>query len=146
MKYHIGDKLICRVNEDETIIFDMDWDDERYNKFKTKLFEVIGIFRDHYILLVPTTITSSSLLDKDTASSLEEMSEDESSNKLVFDPKHFGKHILLLREKSVGGREVYDPYDHPLQCLMCEEYFPWALPNQEDDSFICWVCRNTRVF
>lgn len=144
MQYNIGDRLICRVNDDESIVFDVDWSDSKYDKFRTKLFEVIGIFRDYYIIIVSSNMNNSYLLDNDIVTNLSNISKN--SDKINFGPKHFGKRVCFVQEKSVGGRASYNPYDDPLKCFICEEYVPWALPNQEDDSFICWVCRSTRLY
>lgn len=27
-------------------------------------------------------------------------------------------------------------------CKKCKNYFPYAEPNQEDGTLICWACRN----
>lgn len=29
-------------------------------------------------------------------------------------------------------------------CKKCTNFFPYALPNQNDGTLICWSCRNTR--
>jgi len=29
-------------------------------------------------------------------------------------------------------------------CRRCTNFFPYALPNQDDGTLICWSCRNTR--
>lgn len=142
MRYHVGDRLLCRVNQDGTVIFDVDWSNPKYSQFKAQLYEVIGILRDFYIILVPENITNSSIINSEAVVKWTKIH----SKNVQIDPKHFGSHVFLIQEKSIGGREVIDPYATALMCRICLDYFPWAVANQADGSLICWVCRSTRNY
>lgn len=48
----------------------------------------------------------------------------------------YGISIPPLEEKA-----VVKPKDG-CQCKKCLEMYPYAEPNQEDGSLICWACRN----
>ena len=144
--YSIGDYLICRVNTSKTdtiptVIFDIDFNDPKYQQFSTRNYLVIGYWGNYYILNVPNEITNAELL---TQSRIDRWKKDDPTIKNI-DPKFIGESYFLIKDNSVGGRVKFDPYSKPLKCKICFEYVSWAVPNQDDGGFICWVCRNTRL-
>jgi len=141
MEYHIGDNILCRVNQDESIIFDIDWNDNRYQQYEAKLFEVISIYIKHYVILVYNSITNGITLDLDVFNDWIAI-----DSQFKIDKKYFGSKIFLVRDIAVGGRKIFDPYKDPINCEICLEQIPWAVPNQQDGSFICFVCRSTRIY
>lgn len=131
MIYNIGDLVICRVSDDGKTIFDVDYENISYRNRKTENFLVIGKKSDYYVILVDEFVQTSFEI---TQSSIE-------FNNI--NPKYLGKRAYLVKFTSVLGRITPDYAKMALTCLVCKNAFPYALPNQDDDKFACWSCRNT---
>lgn len=136
MLYHIGDWALVRVNQAENLVFDVDFYNSNYLKFPIREFEIIGhTTNDYYILAVPDSITQDTLtLDQSDL------------NKWNIDSKYLTQRIVFVLEMAVGGRRTYDPYTNALSCSLCEEIYPYAIPNRPDGLLICWSCRSTKKY
>lgn len=55
------------------------------------------------------------------------------SSKIFFGKRidHLYDKYLSKIEKSIGGQK----------CKKCKEYFDYAEPNQQDKTFLCYICR-----
>ena len=135
MKYFIGDFAKVRSNENQTLIFDVNFYDSRYLHFPILELEIIGLTPNNYVLLVPETI------DTDL---------------LKISPLHVEKYqilnslfyqtAILLSEFGVGGRRPFNPYLNPVYCKLCLQSSPYSSNNQLDDSFVCWSCKSTKGY
>lgn len=125
MRYRIGDKVICHVSIDRSVIFDTDFNDPRYQKFNTQEFEIIGTCGSSYVILVPKSTDSSFKIKEKFL---------ETYNVL---PKFLDSNILFIKEESIGGVVGSDS----AVCCCCKQSIVWAQPNQEDGRFACYVCR-----
>lgn len=133
MLYHVGDFILCRISNDGKIVFDVDFDDNRYQQFLVQPLEVVGLFKNYYIVAAPGCTHAAHIID-------EEFLQEHN-----IEAKFLHETVTFVREIAVGGRRYFDPYLNPLSCKICKEYFPYAQANQTDGSLICWVCRTTRV-
>lgn len=132
--YNIGDRVLCHINYDGTIIFDIDFYDSRYSECKIKDFEIIGIHREQYLLLAEHDVEGGKTVDTWL---LQEAG---------IKAKFLWQTVFYIGEVAIGGRLSYDPYMDALSCEICKEPVPYAEPNTEDDKFICWICKQTRLF
>lgn len=130
MRYCIGDKIICRISENGIFELDSNFDDARFRDYDQATLEVIGISDDVYIVEAPLRCETYFLMREDYVESYGASSH------------YIGKNITFVKERAVGGIETFDPYLNPLRCCVCREYFPWAIPNQNDGRFPCFVCRD----
>lgn len=46
------------------------------------------------------------------------------------------RHILIINKDRFNG------FSDGCLCIKCKEFFPYAEPNQQDGSLICYGCRN----
>jgi len=127
--YQIGDLVYCHESADHSLLFDMDFLDSRYLTFPVVNLEVIGYYQNFIVVLAPVNYTNTVMIDENFR------------NILGLGESYLGQNLFLLKEKSIGGRVTYDPYETVLRCGKCGEYYPWAINNREDGSFWCYVCR-----
>lgn len=131
--YHIGDFVLCRTSDDDKIVFDVDFNDQRYGNLIVKALEVIGVLDDKYYIVLTPDQLGDFVIDENFI------------RKYKVDKKFLRKAAAFVREPAVGGRKYIDPYSNTLACNICKEYVPYAIANQDDGTLICWVCRTTRV-
>lgn len=129
MDLQIGDWAIVRVDVTSTIIFDVEFYDDRYSRYLQKEYLVIGRGPLHYCLL--TNIDGSV----------------EVTDNLIklysIDPFYKDIDCYVVRKIAVGGRRPPNYQRDALTCRLCQSTVPYALPNLSDRrSFICWSCRN----
>lgn len=135
--YYPGAKVLCRVNEAQTLIFNVEFYDTRYASLPTREFEVAGWAANNcYAIVVPDGMENSYPMTPDLMFSLQ----------LKLDNKYLNKNIYIIKESAIGGRKLEDPYANPIKCSICNEYFPYAETNQPDGTLICWVCNSTRKY
>lgn len=126
MSYYVGDRVIIRLSEDETIISDMDFDDQTSSSFiYTKSFEIIGLHQTYYILLVPSNIEGAIELT------------DNQIDLFKLPSKYEYLFAYMIKGYAIGGREKFED----IKCCCCKQWFTYAQPNQEDGRFACWSCK-----
>lgn len=125
MTYYVGDMAICRVAFDDDIIFDVDFWDSRYRNTATAVFEVIGIYKDLFIILAYPGVEDAFPITEET------------TKQNGIHTKHVGKWGFLIGEKAFGGKQNNDG----CFCCCCKQYFMYASANQEDGRFACWSCK-----
>lgn len=131
MRYKRGDKVYCRINKDQTVIFDVEVAHPMYQNISFSPFLVIGTAEEYssYIIKVPLTLEDSIcwfVMEKHLA-------------KYQIRSKYLGKLAMLIKESSIDGVAFKDPYDTFTSCLVCKEFSPYI--DEEVDGFVCFVCR-----
>lgn len=131
MKYKLGQKVYCRINKDQTVIFDVDVDHPMYQAIKFAPFLIIGLAEEYssYIIRVPLTLEDSICW----------FINEKHLRKYNIKSKYLGKLAMMIRETSVDGVAFNDPNEALTPCLICQNFFPYIDP--EMDNFVCYVCR-----
>lgn len=117
-----GDRIDCRVKE-ATIVSPY----KEYDELIT--FEIVAVDKYGYYLFVPTyrSIHKSFKADKYQCKSL------------GIDKRFLDENVVYIRQNLVARISfILDG----MRCTECNEFFPMAEPNQEDDTMVCWACRN----
>ena len=136
MLYSIGDFALVRVNEFETLVFEVDFYNPNYVKFAIREFEIIGYTNNnYYILAIPSNINQDTIVI--------EAAEIKKWNLPLI---YLGAKVICLLECAVGGRRRYDPYKNALSCAICENSYPYAVANRPNGTLICWSCRDTKGY
>ena len=126
MRYAVGDQVLLRVSKDNTVIFDVDYNDSRYIKMKTNYFTIIAKSEPWYIIQTTEEVAGSLALS------------DEFCSHNNIHPKYIGSYFYTIQEPAIGGKKnVYVGEC----CAHCRQWFQWAEPNQKDGRFFCWSCK-----
>lgn len=65
-------------------------------------------------------------------------------NDYVSNEKEFKYALAVSLNLIVAGKiTAHDIFDGQA-CCKCKNYFKYAAPNQADNTFMCWQCRNIR--
>lgn len=136
MEYFVGDWIKVRTNQDQSLIFDVDFYDSRYLHFEIIELEIIAIHEDIWYVVEPppTVLEDTVVVNKARLKNWR------------LGPDKLDRNISLVSEKAVGGRRKFDPYLNALSCKLCQEIFPYAQGNQPDGSLVCWSCRTTKNY
>jgi len=59
-----------------------------------------------------------------------------------FDPSLFEKNQQPSIKNPKSGQIRLPDDTLAMECIRCEKQFQWVVPNQEDETFICYGCRN----
>jgi len=117
----IGDRVLCKIRN-TTIVPANDIFEEK------KTFEVIGIsYQGWYIYCPPYVIL------KDTVPITQR-----NYKSLNIEPKFIGWDAYFVTSSFIV--EVVESRTG-MVCSDCNEYFEYAVPNQEDGTMICFSCR-----
>lgn len=128
--YNVGDFVSIRVSSDGLSIFDIDWNDSRYQQFGWRYFEIIAkLDNNQYIVDVPVLVNDNFDLDEDIIT------------KYNIDKKFLKNYGYLVHHTSIGNRKYHDYYKNPLVCVICKDGYPYAEANF-GNKLICWSCRN----
>jgi len=136
MLYSIGDFVLVRVNEFETLVFEVDFYNPNYANFAVREFEIIGYTNNnYYILAIPENITQDIIII-----------EANEIKKWKLPSTYLNHKVICLLECAVGGRRKYDPYTNAMVCKICQNSYPYAIANRIDGTLICWSCRTTKGY
>lgn len=131
MLYFVGDWVKVRSNYDTSLVFDTDFYDKHYLHFPQLEVEILALHEElWYVVEVPNSVTEDVLI-----------LDEKKLEKWSLPPSRLHKPVAVLTEKAVGGRRPFNPYLNPLSCKCCQEFFPYAQPNQSDGGLVCWSCR-----
>lgn len=123
--YCVGDWIEVKTSKDGTIIFDVDFNDQRYFSFLIKYFEVIAKTDEDYILEVSYLVDDAFTLNKAAIT------------KYNIDPRFSHCYAYTIKFNAAGKRRPHKS----LNCEFCKEEFIYADPNY-GKYLICWSCRN----
>ncbi len=125
----IGDWGIVRVDASRKIIFDIEWNDERYKQYKEESFLIIGRSDKQYCLQVKGFTESDVVSNRHIQS-------------FGIDEFYINIECFFIRKESLLGRVFPNYYKDVLSCRLCGKTAPYAIPNLPDrKSFVCWACR-----
>lgn len=121
-----GDRVNCRLKGIEIVSANHDYDE-------TKAFEIVAVGEYGYYLFVPVyyTVKDTVPIDKYRL------------NKLMIDDRFLGEDMVYIGEDMVY--QVVQQLDG-LNCSSCREFFPMAIANQEDDTLVCYTCRQDPMY
>lgn len=136
--YPIGSFVAVRSNTEQSVVFDMEWNSPGFEQLPIYFVEVVQTFfnTEYYLVLLPQHLKDDYMFVLD---------EDE-LDRLKVDKKHLNKIALMLKSCSIGYRLSIDPYTNAIACKICKERYPYAEPNQPNNTMICWSCRNDPRF
>ena len=118
----VGDKVVCLISK-RTIV-------SAYSEFEMKvILEVIALYADGLLLYIPKHIRLDDCIDI-TKTNIE---------KFGIAKKFIGSRCFYITEHKVA--KIYAKLDG-MCCQRCKEFFPMAVPNQEDGkTMLCFLCR-----
>ena len=119
-RLHPGDRVDVRVKS-ATIVSPY----KNYDEIKT--FEIVCRDDHGYYLYVPQyySLKDSIVADKYVC------------KRLRIDLKFLDENIIHIQENMVANVHELDG----MKCSKCNDFCPFAEPNQENDTLICWNCR-----
>lgn len=122
-RLHPGDRVDCRVKS-STIVSPY----KNYDEIKT--FEIVAVASGNagYYLYVPQyyALRETFIADKYAC------------KRLRIDKRFLDENIVHIDESMVA--HVHAKLDG-MKCSKCEDFYPFAEPNQPNDTLICWNCR-----
>jgi hypothetical protein len=117
-----GDTVKCRVKDNMLV--------SCYSSFDAEVsLQIIAVDEDGHYVYIP----------------------DHLSIKETFEVDAYTARVFGIRSIFIGSRAIYilPSYVAEIQtkldgmvCNKCSEFFSFAEANQEDDSFVCFTCRN----
>ena len=121
MKLNRGDRVDCRI-KDAAIVSSY----KEYDEVRT--FEIVSVDKHGYYLFVPSYVYIKKSVTAD-----------------VYQCKHLGIDNRFIDEQIVYIQEnqVYrvSAVLDGMSCIVCQEFFFMAEPNQENGSLVCYSCR-----
>lgn len=98
---------------------------------ETRTLEIVATDTHGYHLYVPQYVALKDTVEVD----------DRDCRLLNINGRYSGENILYVSEAMIC--KVNTVLDG-CACMRCEEFFQYAIPNQEDGTMICWQCRFNR--
>jgi hypothetical protein len=121
-----GDRVVCKIKNAEIVSASSDYDEKR-------TFEIIATSFQGWHIYIPPFITI-----KGTTPVTQR-----NYKSLNIDPKFIGWDTLFITGSFIV--EVSEKITGVV-CKECLDHFKDAEANQEDGTFICWLCRNYKHY
>lgn len=120
-KFKPGDRVDCRVKS-ATIVSPY----KEYDEVRT--FEIVSVDKHGYYVFVPAYVNITKSVTADTYQ----------CKHLGIDKRFLNEQIAYVQENQIY--RVSSVLDG-MSCIVCQDFFPMAEPNQENGSLICYACR-----
>lgn len=117
-----GDRVDCRVRSAIIVSPYKGYDEER-------TFEVVATDSYGYYLFVPVYLSLKGSVIADA----------NQCKLLGIDRKFLDEQIIYIQENLIC--RVHSKLDG-MRCVRCTDFYVMASPNQDNDTFMCWSCRN----
>jgi len=116
-----GDSVTCRISSAEIV--------SPYKAYdEIKSFVIVAVDDRGYYLFVPNYMFIKNVIIADKYK----------CKTLGIEQRFLGEEIVYIAENMVASVERKQ---EGLHCKVCNEMFPYAKPNQDDGSLVCYSCR-----
>jgi hypothetical protein len=122
-----GDQVICKIKDDKIVnIYES-------NDTQKKIFDIVSKYNEGYLIYIPLSLF------------LQNTIYIYKNNYIQYniDKRFIDSSVCFITEHNVLA--IYSRLDG-LCCAHCGEFCQMAVSNQEDGTFVCWICVNYRIY